>query len=201
MAFLFCHGDSGCFETSVGMVYCAAVGCKSNSNNRAIMPTCSFFRIPTEPTLLTKWLAQINRANFKPTKHSRLCSAHFEKSCFGRDPKKMAALGWVGAKVSLKQDAVPTMFPLVEAVLVPPTIRRKRASTTTSLGLGTKSDSKASWSRKQSATASATVSTPPVDSKPTGTSTAMAPSTSTTNRKRQRVKVNEKQIYYINILI
>ncbi|KAI0216184.1 hypothetical protein LSAT2_031773 [Lamellibrachia satsuma] len=151
------------------------------------MPTCSFFRIPTEPTLLTKWLAQINRANFKPTKHSRLCSAHFEKSCFGRDPKKMAALGWVGAKVSLKQDAVPTIFPLVEAVLVPPTIRRKRASTTTSLGLGTKSDSKASWSRKQSATASATVSTPPVDSRPTGTATA--PSTSTTNRKRQRVKV------------
>ena len=168
------------------MVYCAAAGCKANSSrNRAIMPTCSFFKIPTEPTLLTKWLAHINRANFKPTKHSRLCSAHFEKSCFDRDPKKMAALGWVRARISLKQDAVPTIFPVVEALLVP-SMRRKRASPSTTTSLGTK----ASWTRKQSpsASGSATVITPHVDF--SHRPTAMTPST--TNRKRQPFMVNQK---------
>ena len=31
-----------------------------------------------------------------------------------------AALGYHGAKISLKEDDVPTLFPIVEAMLMPP---------------------------------------------------------------------------------
>ena len=56
---------------------------------------------------------------FTPTKHSRLYPAYFEKNCFDRDPGKMAALGYPGAKISLKEDDVPTLFPLLEVMLMP----------------------------------------------------------------------------------
>ena len=71
-------------------------------------------------------------SNFKPTKH-KLVSG----------PEKMAALGYPDAKIYLKDDDVPTLFPKVEAMLTP-SIRRirtqgamqaaTRAATTTSLG-------------------------------------------------------------------
>ena len=58
----------------------------------------------------------------------------------------MAALGYPGTQISLKEDAVPMLFPVVEAMLMP-SVRRKqavtRASTTTPLG------SKASGPRKR----------------------------------------------------
>ena len=43
----------------------------------------------------------------------------------------MAALGHPGAKISLKEDVVPTLFPVVEAMLMPP-IPRTQAATRTS---------------------------------------------------------------------
>ena len=59
--------------------------------------------------------------------------------CFDRDPVKMTVLGYPGAKMSLKEDDVPILFIVLEAVLTP-SIRRTRtqsatrAATTTSLG-------------------------------------------------------------------
>ena len=38
-------------------------------------------------------------------------------------PEKIAALGYPGAKISLKENDVPTLFPVLEAML-PPSIRR-----------------------------------------------------------------------------
>ena len=49
-----------------------------------------------------KGLAKINPANVKPTKHSRLFSAHLEKTCVDLDPEKMAALGYPDATLSFK---------------------------------------------------------------------------------------------------
>ena len=52
----------------------------------------------------------------------------------------MAALNYHGAKISLKEDDVPTLFPVVEAMLMPP-IRRTQAATwasTTTVHLGLK---------------------------------------------------------------
>ena len=46
----------------------------------------------------------------------------------------MVALGYPGAKISLKEDVVPTFFPAVEAMLMPP-IRR---TSTTTVHLGSK---------------------------------------------------------------
>ena len=46
----------------------------------------------------------------------------------------MATLGYPTAKISLKEDVVPTLFPVVEAMLVPSISRTQaatRASTTT----------------------------------------------------------------------
>ena len=44
----------------------------------------------------------------------------------------MAALVYLGAKVSLKEDDVPTLFLVVEAILMPP-IRRTQAATRASM--------------------------------------------------------------------
>ena len=52
----------------------------------------------------------------------------------------MAALGYPGTKISLKDDDVHTLFPVVEAMLMPP-IRRLQAATrasTTTVHLGSK---------------------------------------------------------------
>ena len=52
----------------------------------------------------------------------------------------MAVLGYPGAKISLKDDVVPTLFPVVDAMLLP-SIRITQAATlasTTTLHLGSK---------------------------------------------------------------
>ena len=52
----------------------------------------------------------------------------------------MAALSYPGAKISLKENDVPTLFPVVEAMLMPP-IHRTQAATrvsTTTVQLGSK---------------------------------------------------------------
>ena len=110
-----------------------------------------FFKFPTDPLLLKKWLVKIKRANFKPTKHTTqstlcLCAVNFETTCFERDPETMAALGYAGARVSLKSDAVPSIFPAVEAAFMP-SIRRIQASA--------RSESSAGGSRKRSAASAA----------------------------------------------
>ena len=39
-----------------------------------------------------------------------------ESTCFDLEPEKMAALGYPGVKISLKEDDVPTLFPVVDAI-------------------------------------------------------------------------------------
>lgn len=68
------------------MVCCVIHGCSNNSNKN---PGVSFYAIPTvrkregkETEELSQrrrdlWLARINRLNFQPTPHSKVCSHHF----------------------------------------------------------------------------------------------------------------------------
>ena len=104
----------GCLEASVRMVYCAAFDCSANSSKNTV--TCSWFKFPTEPTLFKK-------ANVKPTKHSQLCSLRENLFRLRSGPEKLQP--WL---ISLKQDDVPTLFPVVEAMLMQ-SLRRTQAAT------------------------------------------------------------------------
>ena len=60
--------------------YCVAVGCKNMAKKGS---EYSFHRFPHQnPNLLKKWVHAIRRKQWKPTKHSFICSDHFHESCF-----------------------------------------------------------------------------------------------------------------------
>ena len=80
------------------------------------------------------------KANFKPTKHGQLCSLRENVFRLRTGPNNMAALGYLGAKTSLKEDVVPTLLQVLEAMLMPSictTQAATRASSTT-VHLGSK---------------------------------------------------------------
>ncbi|XP_045506766.1 THAP domain-containing protein 1-like [Colias croceus] len=80
---------------------CVAYGCKSRSNRKSDEDrNLSFHRFPACEKLKDVWAKAIHRANWKPSKHSRLCSKHFESDCY-LDGKKRKVLC---------RDAVPTIF-------------------------------------------------------------------------------------------
>ena len=99
--------NSGCLEASVIMVYCASFDCTANSSKNKV--TCSWFKFPSEPTLFQK---------AKSSRRNTAGFARFEKTC--NPGREGAALGYTGAKISLEEDAVPTLFPVVEVMLMPP---------------------------------------------------------------------------------
>ncbi|XP_038654366.1 THAP domain-containing protein 2-like isoform X2 [Scyliorhinus canicula] len=55
---------------------------------------------PSNPRRRTEWIQLVRRENFKPSKHTFLCSKHFEQTCFDR----------TGQTRRLREDAVPTIF-------------------------------------------------------------------------------------------
>ncbi|XP_059827814.1 THAP domain-containing protein 2-like isoform X1 [Hypanus sabinus] len=87
---------------------CAAYGCtavyRKNTNT-------SFHRFPSNPRRRMEWIQLVRRENFKPSKHTFLCSKHFEQTCFDR----------TGQTRRLREDAVPTIFDF------PPHIQKKLA--------------------------------------------------------------------------
>jgi len=53
---------------------CVAVGC----SNRAFKGSkLSFYRFPADPERRQKWIAALRRKNWKPNRHSWVCSSHF----------------------------------------------------------------------------------------------------------------------------
>ena len=116
--------NSGCLEASVRMVYCATFCCNVNSSTNKV--TCSWFKLPTEPTLF-------NKVHFKLTKHSRLCLLWEHLFWLWSGPDKVVSLG---AKISLKEDDMPTLLPIVKAMLMP----QIRWTSTTTAHLGSKRD-------------------------------------------------------------
>ena len=85
---------------SICQNYCVAVGCKNTAKKGS---EYSFHCFPHQnPNLLKKWVHAICRKQWKPTKHSFICSDHFHESCFVIRP------GAEGRR--LKDDAVPSIF-------------------------------------------------------------------------------------------
>jgi len=89
------------------MVSCAAFGC----NNRGTKGKgLSFFSFPKDGQLRKAWIHYCRRWNFDPTSGHRLCSAHFTRDCFERDPFRMMELGFDGTfKRRLKPDVTPNV--------------------------------------------------------------------------------------------
>ena len=89
------------------MVSCAAFGC----NNRGTKGNgLSFFFFPKDGQLRKAWIHYCRRWNFDPTSGHRLCSTHFTRDCFERDPLRMMEIGVDGTfKRRLKPDATPNV--------------------------------------------------------------------------------------------
>ncbi|XP_067234350.1 THAP domain-containing protein [Chanodichthys erythropterus] len=78
---------------------CAVVDC---TNRHSPGSSISFHRFPLgDKDRLHRWMANMRRHNFKPSPYSRICSHHFEDSCFYKNNK---------GQVCLAKTAVPTKF-------------------------------------------------------------------------------------------
>ena len=86
---------------------CVAAGC-----NKTTRDGVHLFSFPKDLQLRKKWVDQVRRTRDKwePTEHSRLCSCHFEESCFEVRSRLAETLDLGKTKVMLKRDAVPTLF-------------------------------------------------------------------------------------------
>ena len=82
--------------------HCVAFGC-SNRSGKADCKDLSWHSLPLgNKKLLAEWLVKIRCENTPITKHSHICSQHFEPECF------IKPLG--GQRVRLKPGSVPTKF-------------------------------------------------------------------------------------------
>ncbi|RZF36395.1 hypothetical protein LSTR_LSTR002991 [Laodelphax striatellus] len=75
---------------------CVAYNCSNNDKDKSL----SFHLFPTDPVVRAEWVAATKRKNFNPTKHSRLCSKHFDDDHFG--------VG--GRRKRLRHNVIPTKF-------------------------------------------------------------------------------------------
>ncbi|XP_070698564.1 uncharacterized protein [Pempheris klunzingeri] len=80
--------------------FCLAYGCDASSY---VHPELGFHRFPKEAERRRRWLAVAQRDEGSLRTTSRLCSRHFEPSCF--------ALSEEG-QLTLSRDAVPTIIPV-----------------------------------------------------------------------------------------
>lgn len=58
------------------------------------------YRFPLNDSIRRKWLSNLRRKNWSPKEWDRVCSQHFQESCFVTIRRRRC----------LKQDAVPTIF-------------------------------------------------------------------------------------------
>ncbi|KAF4517055.1 hypothetical protein B566_EDAN004675 [Ephemera danica] len=94
--------------------YCAAYGCSNNRKDRdKNEEKYSFHKFPLKNKVLCqKWIQALKRANFRPSKHSVLCSDHFESTCF-------FTTGWTTRKC-LNEDAQLNNTQCRENIIVGP---------------------------------------------------------------------------------
>ncbi|KAK4289141.1 hypothetical protein Pmani_037873 [Petrolisthes manimaculis] len=97
-------------------VSCAAYGCTSRFNKEN-SPTLTFHKFPKDGELLEKWLHNVRRENFTPSKHTRLCSKHFKEEDFDRTSLSC---------VRLRSGAVPCIFEAFPEHLRPKVDKRRK---------------------------------------------------------------------------
>ncbi|GFT07868.1 uncharacterized protein NPIL_574451 [Nephila pilipes] len=84
------------------MFYCIAYGC-NNKKDRKDCGTKSFFGFPLKNLSLVKtWVKMLRRDNFQATPYSKICSDHFDESCFKYQP--------FTNRRQLKPGSIPTIF-------------------------------------------------------------------------------------------
>ncbi|XP_037776360.1 THAP domain-containing protein 10-like isoform X2 [Penaeus monodon] len=106
------------------MVYCAAAECKNATGCGK-----SFFNFPKDETRRKEWVRRVNRGGpkpgqlWQPSQWHRLCSDHFENSCFEKDLADSIGFKEV-LRPKLKQDAIPTIFKTPNKIIKNRTHRR-----------------------------------------------------------------------------
>lgn len=83
------------------MPKCTATGCANVGR----------YHFPTNPQIREQWTKALNRKNFTPSKHSRLCLDHFVPSDFRPAPEHGA---YMRTRYCLKKEAVPSKFIFLE---------------------------------------------------------------------------------------
>ncbi|XP_024144577.1 THAP domain-containing protein 5 [Oryzias melastigma] len=87
--------------------YCAVKACRNRggTSSRQDLKRISFYPFPLQDkSRLQKWVGNMNRRGWTPSRHQCLCSEHFTQSCFD--------IRW-GIRY-LKQTAIPTIFPAAD---------------------------------------------------------------------------------------
>ena len=93
---------------------CVACGCTNRFKKNSGI---SIFEFPLkQPELLQKWLVAMKRKNFKPTKHSYLCSDHFLTTDYNNNSKRC----------HLKPGVFLTVFKFSENFLSTPSTPREK---------------------------------------------------------------------------
>ena len=87
------------------MSHCAIAGCSNNSRRTA--DNKSFHRFPKYDTLRRVWINRCCRKDALNVATARVCSEHFEDSCFIRDLQS-ELMGLSKSRRILSDDAVPT---------------------------------------------------------------------------------------------
>ncbi|XP_076033984.1 THAP domain-containing protein 1-like isoform X1 [Oratosquilla oratoria] len=101
------------FNDHFTMPTCAALNC---TNRRIGGCEQSFHSFPrSKPEIMKRWIVNLRRDNYKPSKYAVLCSNHFEEHCFDR----------TGQTVRLRDNAVPTLFKFPAQLVKPVSKRRK----------------------------------------------------------------------------
>ena len=101
------------------MVYCAAAKCQHGSGSGFSMHS-----FPINKTRSRLWVRNMNRVEkWRPSRHSKLCAAHFEDNMFVISPTLAESIGYGHVKSArLIEDAIPTIF------AKPGPVKTKRAS-------------------------------------------------------------------------
>ncbi|XP_076315779.1 uncharacterized protein LOC143228398 [Tachypleus tridentatus] len=80
----------------------------------------SFVSVQGEGTARWRqWVGMVNRKNWTPSHHAKLCQDHFERLCFVSDPTVLDSVYFKPGRLRLKKPSVvdrivPTTFPRVE---------------------------------------------------------------------------------------
>ena len=110
-----------------GGKYCVA-GTRDNVSctNMSYSPGISMHRFPSDKVLCQKWTSFVRKhwANFKPSKYSALCSAHFEPTCFTLVASIESSN--CARRCALEKGSIPSRDVLVSFSPGPLTSREKR---------------------------------------------------------------------------
>ena len=94
---------------------CFAFGCKSGYDSQVTDKNMTFHAFPSNPEMHEKWIRANPRQDFVPTKHSRLCSLHFQLSDFtdvrtDSNKRRLKTISQQRQRRQLKEDSVPSLF-------------------------------------------------------------------------------------------